>query len=152
MLLYSLFPTDVTNHSTNLLSLSLGAKVAARDCSTVELSWNYSNHSLWEITIEEYILEYWVTDSRGESKNVTLLSNVTSYSLPARLLQPGTNYTISLNATARFTVEDGSHEVAIGASVVTVLTPLCPGEVTDSPPVACQGCMGTITRCSSLLN
>lgn len=136
MLLYSLLSTDVIN-----LSLSLDAKMVASDCSSVELSWNHSNHSLWGITIEEYVLKYWMTNRKRESKSVTLANNMTSYSLSASLLKPDTNYTFSLNATARCTAEGASYEVASGATVITVLTRSCPGEVPNSPPVACQGCM-----------
>lgn len=113
------------------------------DCFTVKLSWSSTKNTSLFVSIESYALNYsyMLTNKSWKTRTIVLPSNSTSYLLPSSLLLPDTNYTFSVSAIAQVTEGGSSYEVTGEASVVTVFTPSCPGEVNIFTPVAYQGCV-----------
>ena len=116
--------------------------VIGEECFSVQLSWNVSQtNRTGKVVIEKFMLDYSLTNSNATSavETITLGGGVYTYVFPPGSLKQNTNYSFTLRAGAKYGDNNVDSVVDIGHSVVTVLTPLCSGEVHTTPP--CQGCV-----------
>ena len=105
--------------------------VSSGECFSVLVSWNNSdlttNSTSWRIVIQKYVLHYTITADTVQS--VSLPGTNLSYTFPPGTLKQNTDYKFFLNATVRFTNGGASSVRSAGGYVITVLTPLCSGQL-----------------------
>ena len=128
--------SSLTTHTGHVsVNLSLHAVVIGEDCFSVQLSWNVSQtNRTGKVVIEKFMLDYSLTNSNATRavETITLGGGVHTYVFPPGSLKQNTNYSFTLRAGVKHGDNNLDSVVDIGHFVVTVLTPLCSGELHHS--------------------